>query len=612
MRASASRLHEGWMAAAFTALALLQCWPVVTSGERWGFWDWDVFETLCEAGRRTLLDYGQLPGWTPWVKGGEPLDAHPLQPLASPAFLAMLAFGTLPGIKLWVVVRAFAALFGSYLLGRRLGLGQLGAVTLALVFGLASTYPLRVGHGHWNLQAAAYLPLLMHASLGAVEPAAWRARALAAVWLALLFVEGGPYAYAMGALLVGALGAVELARRRWWGVAALALVGALSLGLAAVKLAPVLEAYGGGVRNVVYGTEGFVAGDFYRPSFQVSAAEFLWQALLARDQAGHPGKTFMTFSINVGAYVGWLGLACVAAGVLFGGKVGRVTLLLCLPFLWIALGSTAPLNLWALLHELPVWRSMMLPSKFTACYLLGFAVAAGAGIDGVRRRFATTPARRALLATLVVALGVDLFWVSRPIFAYAFPIEPIAVEPGPFHQLETSPFADELHRRAERHGSLPRRPRRQVYSLSSDLPAVMANVGTLDTYTGQPFRNFAQADEGDTLGLTQLRGAAGEPPRLVFWSPNELRVTVDPARGGWLLVNHNFHRGWTATGDGAPIETRRHRGRLAAVLPEGVREVSFRYRSRSARLGAALSLLSLALVGLAWFWQPRVGAPARS
>lgn len=588
------------MAAAFAALALLECWPVVASGDRWGFWDWDIFQTLLEAGRISILRYGQLPGWNPWVGGGEALDAHPLQPLASPAFLAVLALGTIPAIKLWVVLRAFAALYGGYLLGRRLGFTRLGAITGAAVFGLASTYALRVGHGHWNLQAAAYLPLLAHATLGAVEPNAWRDRILATAWLAIMFLEGGPYAYAMGLLVVVVMGAALLARSGWRALAVLTCVGALSLALSAVKLAPAFSIYGGGELDNVYGTELGATGDFYRAPFKTTAGGILWQGLLERDQAGHPDKDFMPFYINVGAYIGWLGLAAVASGAVFGGAIGRVALLLSLPFIWIVLGSTAPVNLWALLHELPIWRSMTLPSKFTACYLLGFAVAAGAGIDGLERRFATSPRRLLALGSAVVLLALDLLWVSRPIFAYAFPIEPIPVEAGTFHQVYSSPFRKQVRLPAESYGRLPTRPRFKTRTSSLNLAGVRANLGTLHTYTGHLYPVRALPDEDDTLGLEQVRAADGRPPRLVRWSPNELRVEVDPERGGRLVVNQNFQRGWSASGDGQPLEVGPHEGRLAAELVPGVRRVVFRYRSLAARIGAGVSTISLLLLVLAW------------
>ncbi len=610
MRPSARRLHEGWIAAALAVLALAECWPVVTSGDHWGFWDWDVFEALVEAGRRTLLDHAQLPGWNPWVRGGEPLIAHPLQPLASPAFGLMLALGTIPGIKLWIVVRAFAALWGSYRLGLRLGFETLGAVTVAIVFGLASTYALRVGHGHWNLQAAAWLPLVCLAGLAAFEAGAWRARVTAAALLALLFLEGGPYVYTMGALLLASLSLVHLVRRRWRAAGALAVVIALSVGLAAVKMGPVFEAYGGGARDKKYGTEGRVTADFYQVKFQQTAGRILWQALLDRDQILDPDERETPFYINVGAYIGWFGLAAVVTGAAFGGVVGRVSLLLSLPFVWLVLASAAPLNLWGLLHELPIWRSMTIPSKFSACYLLGFAVAAGAGIDALTRRFGEKPAARAALGAFLALLAGDLLWVSRPIFRHAFPLEPIAVESGSFHQVATSPFTDAYIRATQAAGPLPTRPLKLVHSLSSDLPCVLANIGTLDTYTGQPFGAFARPDAGDTLTLEQRDGNPGMPPRLLYWSPNELRVEVDPQRGGLLVINHDFHSGWRAEADGVEIQVLADHGRLAVALPEAAREITLRWRSMSARIGAALGLASLFVC--VWLWRRDVPAESRA
>ncbi len=264
------------------------------------------------------------------------------------------------------------------------------------------------------------------------------------------------------------------------------------------------------------------------------------------------------------------------------------------------LGATVPLNLWALLHELPIWRSMTLPSKFTACYLLGFAVAAGAGIDGLERRFATSQKRRAALGAVVLVLALDLLWVSRPIFVYAFPIEPVPVESGPFHQVSSSPFRRQMRLAAGRQWRLPTRPQLMLYTATSDLAGVRANLGTLDTYTGQRFPVSALPDEGDTLGLEQLRAADGRPPRLVHWSPNELRIEVDPGRGGQLVVNQNFQRGWSASGDGKPLEVGPHGGRLAAELVPGVREVVFRYCSLPTSVGAGVSAVSLGLLILAW------------
>jgi hypothetical protein len=161
---------------------------------------------------------------------------------------------------------------------------------------------------------------------------------------------------------------------------------------------------------------------------------------------------------------------------------------------------------------------------------------------------------------VVLLLAIDLVWVSRPIFVYAFPIESLSVEGGPFHQVFSSPFRWKMRLAEGREWRLPTRPKLMLYTLTSDLAGVRANLGTLDTYTGQLFPVHALPDEGDTLGLEQVRAVDGRTPRLVYWSPNELRIEIDPGRGGQLVVNQNFERGWSASGDGEPLEVGPHGG----------------------------------------------------
>jgi hypothetical protein len=245
---------------------------------------------------------------------------------------------------------------------------------------------------------------------------------------------------------------------------------------------------------------------------------------------------------------------------------------------------------------------MKVPSKFTACYLLAFAVAAGAGIDGLKRRIGHTSRWRVALAPLVMMMALDLLWVSRPIFAYAFPVEPIATDASAFHQVRRSPYKGRLRIQGEHQRQLPVRPSLPVHSLSSDFAGVRSNIGTLATYTGVFPRVNARPDAGNSLGLEQHPPSSREPPRLSYWSPNELRIEVDPGRGGELVVNHNFGPAWSATGDGRSLTVKSHAGRLSALLEPGVREVVFRYRSPPARFGATVSAVSLAVLVLGVLW----------
>ena len=45
------RRYAEFTLAALGLLAVVVCLPVIQSGTRWGFWDWDIFEAAIEVAR---------------------------------------------------------------------------------------------------------------------------------------------------------------------------------------------------------------------------------------------------------------------------------------------------------------------------------------------------------------------------------------------------------------------------------------------------------------------------------------------------------------------------------------------------------------------------------
>jgi hypothetical protein len=111
-------------------------------------------------------------------------------------------------------------------------------------------------------------------------------------------------------------------------------------------------------------------------------------------------------------------------------------------------------------------------------------------------------------------------------------------------------------------------------------------------------------------------GGSGEA-RVVAYRAEEvvLHATVSGG-GGWLVLSDAFYPGWQATVDGQPVKLYRADYAFRAVpLSEGTHLVRFTYRPFSYRLGRAISLATLLLLGC-WFGQTewrrrRAGAPGR-
>jgi hypothetical protein len=83
-------------------------------------------------------------------------------------------------------------------------------------------------------------------------------------------------------------------------------------------------------------------------------------------------------------------------------------------------------------------------------------------------------------------------------------------------------------------------------------------------------------------------------------SPERRQVRVASEAGGLLTFAEQWHPGWSATLDGRAVKIEKWEGAFQAVrVPAGVHTIVFRYHEPHRDWGAAISLMSLAL--LAWW-----------
>jgi hypothetical protein len=108
------------------------------------------------------------------------------------------------------------------------------------------------------------------------------------------------------------------------------------------------------------------------------------------------------------------------------------------------------------------------------------------------------------------------------------------------------------------------------------------------------FRRVVLLDRAPGFSPDPETGAA-QPARIVEDAPERVVVEAEAAADSLLVLTDGHYPGWEARIDGKPAEILLANGLHRAVaLPEGRHRIVFEYRPRSFRLGAALSLLSLA------------------
>ena len=144
--------------------------------------------------------------------------------------------------------------------------------------------------------------------------------------------------------------------------------------------------------------------------------------------------------------------------------------------------------------------------------------------------------------------------------------------------------------------------------------------GALRALERTPVPDSAALPKNGTSALdtgTVARSAGEEyfgDSEIVNDTGETVRVRVDPAEAGFLVLTDTPYPGWRVTVDGErrPLVRANHFYRAVPVMP-GDREVVFRYRSEPLRRGGYISILTLLMLGgglAGWKWRTLRGQEA--
>ena len=381
-----------------------------------------------------------MPLWDPYIAGGRPFAANAQSaifgPYTLPAYLLPFwtALGWIGVLKLWV------AAFGTYLLGRALGMRFGGALLAGIVFALNLKMVTWLSYPHMSVWT--FIPWLCLLTDRLVRRPSLLAGAGLAAVTALQFLSGHPESSFHALLATTAF----LALRVWQtrrealpgalspGKALLAFAGAIAGGalLAAVTLIPFLE--------LLANSADFRDRRGYSIDIALNIRE--WIGLFLPDWWGRTTQTpLRIFVIERALYVGALPLMLVAAALILRPKVERVAIAL-FGLLWFAVVLSVPPFL-QIVSRLPVFNSGH-NTRLIILTMFSVALLAGWGFDDLTDRESVPRRRRNLLlgvtgALLVVPLivgaalqhptlhalkeGIKIAWLfADPPGEFAYPI----------------------------------------------------------------------------------------------------------------------------------------------------------------------------------------------
>jgi hypothetical protein len=110
-------------------------------------------------------------------------------------------------------------------------------------------------------------------------------------------------------------------------------------------------------------------------------------------------------------------------------------------------------------------------------------------------------------------------------------------------------------------------------------------------------RSRALLERGVAEGFQPAAGSFGSDAAIVAFSPERISVSTRAEAAGILVLAEAWYPGWTARVDGRPASVFPVNGWMRGTLvPAGAHAVTLEFHSRYLAAGAALSLLSAALV----------------
>ncbi|HEX4458699.1 MAG TPA: hypothetical protein VIA18_12070 [Polyangia bacterium] len=590
--------HERWLPLLWLALAFVVLAPTLRTPEQFASsYDWRLFETWIEAGRRSLVWYHQFPLWNPWTCGGQVYLANPQSLVATPTFPLIVMFGTALGIKLTLVAYHFCAFDGEYRLARDYGLSIAAAIFAAILFGCGGWLALHYAEGHATFLGATLFPYAMFFYRRSVQAASPATEPLTIAWqwtlplgaiAAWIVGDGGTSTPPMCMVILATLGTIEAVRRRSLRpYLPLVVAGAVAFAVGAVRVLPALE----------------FALDHPRHLFETDA-NFPW--IMIRNAYTWKGIEPVTgkryWFHEYGWRLPWLTIPLWVWAIAV--KRARPAWIFVLVGGAIVAGSAWPFGPWWLLHQLPIFRDLRVPSRYQIFFAIGFPLLCAFALDDLRARVAGrrwVPWLTALV--IVVAMG-DALAFDWTRWGKVFDARTtLAAKDAPFYQI--------------------------VGEWRSMMANVFANHGAIGCDEEAPLQRALVLDEGpsfaqvrvDTEGVVTTDGhvdiAAGSKPNesgkvlAVRWTPNRVEADVDLSAPAAVSVNENWNEHWRAQMDGAPIAMVRvgpklgrdkDGGRLGARVPvAGKHTIAFYYRPRSFVAGAVISLLSIPLAIAAWF-----------
>lgn len=573
--------NRSWILTAFAAATLIYLLftvlaPIFFDLRKMGFHDWDSAAAYRYITVLSIKKYGELPFWHPYLCGGFAAFgyAEGAPNLVSPFLPVYLTMPMVLALRVEVFGSALISLAGSYLLAGRYTRSVALRVFVAAVYSLNGRWALQVAAGHAWYLVFAYTPLVLYFFERSLERGRGRFVIGGGIALALMVYGGGIYPVPHTALLLIFFALLRAAQMRSTApIRALAFMGTIGVGLASPKMVAIADVMTRFSRRI--------------ESTESINIEQLGAMLTSPEQSfSHAVTTVPAYGWHEwGVYVGWYSVVAMMLVLYFGRGPREWPLnVIGVVFIVLSLGALGPMAPWTLLHDLPVFSSQHVPSRFIAMAILALTLAFVAWVE---RRFLWRYASLFWVDLVGIAalaiLLTDMATVSQHCMTEAFTLNmPQTTWRNEFQQIAVPPY------NYDPPGAWA----------GPSFPAMLSNDGFVGCYS-VPDRadpKGAVARGGSNYhGEAYVAGGGAGTARITSWSPNRATIAFEGLEGDATVVyNMNFDPNWTV--QGADIVEVAHAVGFKPHRSTG--EVTVRYRPRTLVPTLFVALFTIALLVL--------------
>jgi hypothetical protein len=538
-----------------------------------------------EAGRIAIAEHHQLPAWNPYYCGGIVQIASAESNVLAPDFLLRVFYGTLPGRRLAALLFCVLGMEGTFRFARKNGASALGAAMAAVAFSCSGYFVSLLGWGWIFMFNYNLVPWVAYAYEEGVRKRWWIVGG--ACFMAWIVLGGGTYVAPYTGMLLVVLLVSETVRAvlkldgersvPWWRPAAtLAGMGAVAVGITAIRLFPMLTLLLG------HG----------RPVEQKDQSSPLSIVAMLGVSHEHGGWAAGAGDFYVGAWVFLLAVLALLCADKRAAKMWVIVLL----FGALACGEFIEDAPYLYMRKVPVLSQLRFPVRMVMIAALCVAVAGALGLTRLedllprlgdrvwgafgklRERFGETPPRALRLAVAVAAF-VPAAWLAHK--AASDVIDHDSIKPGQVYVMGPPLVFKDSFRQARGN-----RWDGDVWPFT--------NRGSLHCFEEQQLFESPYV-RGDAKEEEYGAPETDTKVERLSWSPHKIVLRVKSNGPGRFLVNQNHHDAWqTDVG-----ELGSDGGLISVKVPPGEHVVTLTFSDWKIRVGALVTFATLLAIGIA-------------